>query len=92
MHNNAQIEFGRYQFDTYRKGTVIYFENFDHEDDFWLPITNEHNLTKGPIVFLKFKAIGQGTFVLDQVRPALCPIRDLSAACKRLLPHQEGDS
>lgn len=98
-HNEIQTQHGRYHlFPSQDKfiiadGTfILYLENCHHDNDFWLHLTHEHENPKGYIGSLKFRKIAPSKFVLDDIRPALCPMLNQPALCKEPSGCQQGRS
>lgn len=72
---------GRYQIFTGKdQPGVLYIENISQDKDFWLTLKAEGG--NAVVGHLKFKRIGPHTFVLDELRPAQCPILNLQDACR----------
>jgi len=80
MPTERKIEFGRYQIENYGNMNMLFFENIYKKNDFWLTIKH---IDKGILGHLKFKKSDSiNMFLLDDMRPAHCPIQDLSILCK----------
>lgn len=85
MKPDNKPEYGRFLIKpslTMENTSVFYLENINHTGDFWLTVCHEMDAKKGVIGFLKFKEISPNMFVLNDIRPAHCPIRDSSILCK----------
>jgi len=82
-----KVHFGRYQSDETEIGSRIVVEDNSnhHNNDFWLAVNDSHNK---PIGHLHFKKISSSSFELDRLRPAFCPIHNLSGVCTNSLSPQ----
>lgn len=62
-------------------------ENTYHDNDFWIPITD---LTQNKILgFLKFKKVGEATFLLDSIRQGHGSMLSVQDSCKESLKYQQ---
>jgi hypothetical protein len=87
--NNYKTEnikqYGRYEIaksnSVFIKDAFVFsLENTYNDNNFWIPITN---LTGEKILgHLKFRKIGEATFVLDDIRQARGSILNLQSLCK----------
>lgn len=83
--SDTKTHFGRYQLDVAEDGTAtLFLDNFEHDTDFW--IAARGFFPDDVLGFLKFTSISTSFFSLTEIRPANCPIHNLSTVCTRFLP------
>lgn len=89
--SDTKTHFGRYQLDVAEDGTATFFiDDFEHDGDFW--ITARGWFPDEVIGFLRFTRISPSSFSLAEIRPANCPIHNLSTVCTRFLPPQQEET